>query len=99
MAFCPECQAEMATNAVSCKACNFSFPPAAAAPKSRGWEYSDFAEVSLIVGALSSILAAIVFAYMALGQLAFRMYQAGLLSLLQATISFAMCVVFLRVRK
>lgn len=100
MAFRHKCQAEMSATAVSCNACDFRFPRSEATPKSRGWEYSDFAEVSLIIGALCSVPAAIVMAYMALMQLAFmRMYQAGLLTLLQAIISFAMCVVFLRVRK
>jgi hypothetical protein len=100
MAYCPECDAEMGLRATSCKACGFNFPRSAPeADKESGFEYSEFAELTLIVGAFCSMIAAIVLTYIAVVSLFVRQYQASLLSLLQAVIACASGVVFLRVRK
>jgi hypothetical protein len=101
MAYCPECNAEMGLTATSCKACGFDFPRSAtpAEKNDSGFEYSEFAELTLIVGAFCSLIAAIVLTYIAVVSLFVRQYQASLLSLLQAVIACASGVVFLRVRK
>lgn len=99
MAFCPECNAEIATTATSCNACGYDFSPPAKDAPSQGWEYSQFAEVSLIVGAICSIIVSIICAYIFVIGLIERHYQTGLLNLLFAILAFAMCVVFLRVKK
>lgn len=85
--------------ATSCTACGYSFPPPESAKEPTKWEYSTFAELSLMVGAFCTIIAAIVLAIKSLDQFFFRQFQNGMLSLLQAIVSVALCVVFLRVRK
>lgn len=90
MAFCRECSAEMGMRATSCDACGFKFPRETSAPKDEsGFEYSDFAEFTLIVGAFCSIIAAIVLGFMSVAALAYRQYQNGLLLLLQSVIACA----------
>lgn len=100
MAYCPECDAEMGLRATSCKACGFEFPRSdPEAEKRSGFEYSNFAEQTLIVGAFCSMVAAILLVFAAVAALLTRQYQACLLGLLQAVIACASGVVFLRVRK
>jgi hypothetical protein len=100
MAYCPECNAEMGLTATSCKVCGFDFPRSEPAAKQEsGFEYSEFAELTLIVGAFCSMIAALVLAYIAVVSVFVGQYQASLLSLLQAVIACASGVVFLRVRK
>jgi len=99
VSFCPECNAAIAMTATSCTACGYSFPPPESAAEPSDWEYSTFAELSLMVGAFCTIIASLVLAYKSLGEFFARQVQNGMLSFLQAIVSVALCVVFLRVRK
>lgn len=100
MAVCPKCSATIGMMATSCPSCGFDFPqpPDTKPDQARGWEYSGFAEFSLMVGAICSIIVALVTAWNSVVAIFQGSLVGGGLGLLQAITMYALFVVFLRVK-
>lgn len=85
--------------AVICPGCGYDFPQENDSPERTGWEYSAFAELSLSVGALTSVLLAFATAYASVMALRQGMIINGLTGLATAMTFYALFIVFLRVKK
>jgi uncharacterized membrane protein YcjF (UPF0283 family) len=99
MAFCPECNGEMAANDALCPHCGYDFPPEPDPIQKRsGFAYSSFASVALFVGAIVVGFAAIVWVLRGIGWVYQEEYWLGFVVAPAAFfLSLAMLVVFLRV--
>lgn len=100
MATCPKCSATISMMATSCPSCGFDFPqpPDTKPDQAKGWEYSGFADFSLMVGAISSIIFAGITVWYSVVAIFQGAVLNGGLGLLQAITMYALFVVFLRVK-
>ena len=106
MAFCTQCKQEVPILTVVCPHCGYDFLDREPPTPEQGWEYSEAADMMLLVGAVASALAAVGSAVLTLMMLMKMLldpnpfieslWQLGL-SLLGFCLCLANWIVFLRV--
>ena len=99
MAICPKCKATIGMTAIKCESCGYDFPQTIVDNPASGWEHSNFADFSLIIGAICSVIVCIMIIVNSAGSLLRGKIMDSGLGVLQAIVMFAMFVVFLRVKK
>lgn len=98
MAYCPECQGEIAANAVVCEHCGYDFPPDLPAPKT-GFAYSRLADIALIISMIAALLGCGVAILAVIGGIATGdWFMAFVTAPIAFFIQLGVLVVFLRVQ-
>lgn len=100
MAICPKCSGTIGMTVTVCPFCGYDFPqsPDTKPDQGRGWEYSGFADFSLLVGAGCSLLFSMITACYSVVAIFKGQVMNGGMGLLQAITMYALFVVFLRVK-
>jgi hypothetical protein len=101
MAYCPKCKGEMGEADVVCPHCGYDFPPEPDSSQRRiGLEYSVWADIALIVGAVVAALGCLGSAFYSVAMVLTREYVQGLVvGPTSFFVSLALLVVFVRIQK
>jgi hypothetical protein len=76
MAFCPKCKSAMGATAVACPTCGYDFPSDSSVDTT-GFEYSAWADLCLVVGAMSAGIGALATLLAAVQAIAYRQWLMG----------------------
>lgn len=101
MAYCPKCNGEMGQQDAVCPHCGYDFPPEPSLDVKRsGIEYSLWADIALVVGAVIAGLLCFAFAIGSVVSAVAGQFMQGLvIGPVGCLLSLAMLVVFIRVQR
>jgi hypothetical protein len=85
--------------AVKCPSCGYDFPPQEVKSEIRGWEFSGFSDIILLVGQISTLIGAAYFIYFSVRSLIGGEILSSGFGITSAAAQLALYIVFARIQK